>query len=134
GLSAYNATKAALEAFGEALRLETVHDGVFVSLIEPGTYPTDIFFDNAQYASGMHDPASPHYEESKRMERFAMKTVERRRKADPREVARKVREVATAGRPRLRYLVGADARIIKPLRALTPDRVTETAVRKILRG
>src|SRR5205085_4876901 len=36
GLSAYNATKAALEAFGEALRYETTADGVFVSLIEPG--------------------------------------------------------------------------------------------------
>ena len=48
GLSAYNASKAALEAFGEALRYEAVHDGIFVSLIEPGTYATDIFFDNAK--------------------------------------------------------------------------------------
>src|SRR5438045_9764152 len=43
GLSAYNASKAALEAFGEALRYEAVHDGIFVSLREPGTYATDIF-------------------------------------------------------------------------------------------
>jgi len=57
GLSAYNGTKAALEAFGEALRYEAAPDGVFVSLIEPGTYPTDIFFDNAQYAEAARDPA-----------------------------------------------------------------------------
>jgi NAD(P)-dependent dehydrogenase (short-subunit alcohol dehydrogenase family) len=134
GLSAYNATKAALEAFGEALRYEAVHDGVFVSLIEPGTYATDIFFDNARFAEGMRDPASPHYDESRRMERFAMKQVARRRKADPAEVARKVRQAATARRPRLRYLVGTDARLIRPVRAVTPVRITEAAVRKILRG
>jgi NAD(P)-dependent dehydrogenase (short-subunit alcohol dehydrogenase family) len=134
GLSAYNATKAALEAFGEALRYESVHDGVFVSLIEPGTYATDIFFVNARYAEGMRDPASPHYDESRRMERFAMKQVERRRKADPGEVARTVRQAATARRPRLRYLVGTDAKLIKPVRMVTPVRITEAAVRKILRG
>jgi NAD(P)-dependent dehydrogenase (short-subunit alcohol dehydrogenase family) len=134
GLSAYNASKAALEAFGEALRYETVHDGVFVSLVEPGTYATDIFFDNARYAGGMRDPSSPHAEASRRMESFAMKQVERRRKADPREVAHAVRRAATAKRPKLRYLVGTDAKVIKPLRAVTPTRVTEAAVRKILRG
>lgn len=107
---------------------------MFVTLIEPGTYATDIFFGNARYASGMQDPGSPHHEDSRRMERFAMKTVERRRKADPRRVARKVRAVATAGRHRLRYLVGTDARLVKPLSAITPDRVTETSVRKILQG
>jgi NAD(P)-dependent dehydrogenase (short-subunit alcohol dehydrogenase family) len=134
GLSAYNATKAALEAFGEALRYETVHDNVFVSLIEPGTYPTDIFFDNAKRAEGMTDPSSPHYEATQRMERVAMKAVERRRNADPRQVARKVREVATAKRPKLRYLVGSDAKVLKPVRAVTPTRVTEALSRKILRG
>jgi NAD(P)-dependent dehydrogenase (short-subunit alcohol dehydrogenase family) len=134
GLSAYNATKAALESFGEALRYEVVHDGVFVTLIEPGTYPTDIFFDNARYAEGMRDPTSPNYDASKRMEDFAMKMVERRKGADPGEVARKVRAVATMKRPRLRYLVGTDAKIIKPLRAVTPTRATEKVVGKILHG
>jgi len=134
GLSAYNASKAALEAFGEALRYETVHDDVFVSMIQPGTYATDIFFDNAQYAEGMRDPGSPHAEASRRMERIAMKNVERRRRADPREVARTVREAATAKRPKLRYLVGTDARILKPVRAVTPTRVTEAAFRKMLLG
>ncbi len=68
------------------------------------------------------------------MERFAMKQVERRRKADPREVARAVARAATVRRPKLRYLAGADARLIKPVRAVMPVRVTEAAVRKILEG
>ena len=68
------------------------------------------------------------------MERTAMKFVERRRKADPREVARAVRRAATAKRPKLRYLVGSDARVVKPLRAVTPVRMTEAISRKILRG
>ena len=134
GLAAYNATKAALEAFGEALRYEAVHDNVFVSLIEPGTYATDIFFDNAQYAEGSRDPASPHFEETQRMERFAMQLVERRRKADPRQVARTVLRAATAKRPRLRYRVGIDAHVLKPVRAITPTRLTEAVTGKIMRG
>jgi NAD(P)-dependent dehydrogenase (short-subunit alcohol dehydrogenase family) len=134
GLSAYNASKAALEAFGEALRYEAIQDGIFVSLIEPGTYATDIFFDNAQYAEGMRDSSSPHYERSRRMERFAMKQVERRRKADPGEVARAVARAATVRRPKLRYLVGTDARLLKPIRAVTPVRVTEAVARRILGG
>jgi hypothetical protein len=48
------------------------------------------------------------------MERFAMKQVERWRRADPGAVARKVVQVATSRRPKLRYLVGVDARIINP--------------------
>ena len=68
------------------------------------------------------------------MERFAMKQVDRRRNADPREVARAVVRAATVRRPKLRYLVGTDAKIIKPVRAVTPTRVTEAAVRKILDG
>jgi hypothetical protein len=45
-----------------------------------------------------------------------------------------VPQAATARRPKLRYLVGRDARVIKPVRAVTPVRVTEAGVRKVLRG
>jgi NAD(P)-dependent dehydrogenase (short-subunit alcohol dehydrogenase family) len=134
GLSAYNATKAALESFGEALRYECVPDGVFVSIVEPGTYATDIFDRNARRAAGMIDPDSPHREATDRMERIAMRNLELRRRADPRVVARTVREAATARRPRLRYLVGVDAHVLKPVRALVPTRVTEELFRRMMRG
>jgi NAD(P)-dependent dehydrogenase (short-subunit alcohol dehydrogenase family) len=134
GLSAYNSSKAALQAFGEALRYEMAPYGVFVSVVQPGTYATDIFEANARRAEGMRDPASPYRASVERMERVAMRNVELRRRADPRAVARTVRQAATARRPRLRYLVGVDARILRPVRALTPNRLTEAVFSRIQRG
>jgi hypothetical protein len=54
-------------------------------------------------------------------------------KQDPRKVGVKIRQVATARRPRLRYLVGVDSRPIKVLRAITPARAVERVVARIMR-
>ena len=130
GLSAYNGSKAAVDAFGHALRYEVLGHGIFVSLIEPGTYNTDIFHGNAQYAAGALEPDSPNRVAFDNLQRFAMKQVERT-KADPREVAVKVRKVATAERPRLRYMVGKDTLPIKTVRAVIPERAQEALIAKI---
>jgi NAD(P)-dependent dehydrogenase (short-subunit alcohol dehydrogenase family) len=132
GVSAYNATKAAMEAFGEALRYEVAPFGIFVSLIEPGTYRTDIFYDNRRMAAATDDPSAPLYEEGRRLEEFAMKQVARS-KQDPRKVGVMIRKVATAPRPRLRYLAGIDTRPIKVLRAITPTRAVERVVARIMK-
>ena len=122
GLSAYNASKAALESFGEALRYECAPDGVFVSIVEPGTYATDIFSANARRAEGMVDPGSPHREATDRMERIAMRNLELRRRADPRVVARRGPEARRppAGRGSGTWS-GSTRTVLKPVRALTPD-------------
>lgn len=133
GLSAYNASKAALEAFGQALRYEALADGVFVSLLEPGTYPTDIFYGNRRMAAALRDGTSPHAEAGRRLERLVMRQVGRSR-ADPWEVARAIRRLATEPRPPLRRLVGRDALPVKAVRTLVPERLTEAAFRRILRG
>jgi len=130
GLSAYNGSKAAVDAFGHALRYEVLGHGIFVSLIEPGTYNTDIFHGNAQYAACALKPDSPNRVAFDNLQRFAMKQVERT-KADPREVAVKVRKVATAERPRLRYMVGKDTLPIKTVRAVIPERAQEALIAKI---
>jgi NAD(P)-dependent dehydrogenase (short-subunit alcohol dehydrogenase family) len=132
GVSAYNATKSAMEAFGEALRYEVAPFGVFVSMIEPGTYRTDIFYDNRRMAAATGDPSGPLYEEGRRLEEFAMKQVARM-KQDPRKVGVKIRQVATAKRPRLRYLVGIDTLPIKVIRAIIPTRAVERVVARIMR-
>ena len=48
---AYNASKWALEGFSESLRYEMKIWGIDVCLIEPGTYKTKIFYENARYAT-----------------------------------------------------------------------------------
>jgi NAD(P)-dependent dehydrogenase (short-subunit alcohol dehydrogenase family) len=134
GLSAYNASKSALEAFGQALRYEVLPYGVSVSLVEPGTYATDIFFKNRHMAARSQDPASPYYETAQKLERIVMKQVERRKKADPAEVGELIARVASSRRPKVRYLVGSDARLTKIVRTLLPERATEAAISRLQRS
>ncbi len=51
-LSAYSASKYALEGWSESLRLETHSLGIRVSLVEPGAYDTDIWERNVVIAEG----------------------------------------------------------------------------------
>ena len=127
GLGAYCASKFAVEGFSESLRHELLPFDVYVALVEPGTFRTDIFDRNRRMAERARDPGSPWYEISRRMEALVDRQVERST-ADPRQVARAVADLATAARPRLRTLVGRDARAGSLLARLLPDRLWETAV------
>jgi short-subunit dehydrogenase len=49
-LSAYSASKYALEGWSESLRIETHSLGIRVSLVEPGAYDTDIWERNVVIA------------------------------------------------------------------------------------
>lgn len=121
GVSAYSASKFALEGWTEALRIEIAPFGLHASLIEPGTYRTDIFDRNRNDARKMRDPSSPYAPIVSEMEAVVQERVESS-KADPGEVARAIRAAATAKRPRLRYLVGNDARAVSLIeRALPAD-------------
>jgi NAD(P)-dependent dehydrogenase (short-subunit alcohol dehydrogenase family) len=105
--SAYCATKFAVEGWSEALRYEMIPYHVFVSLIEPGMFPsTEIFARNQreiEAAGSVHSKtrASLVATKSKVQRLFA--------RADPRRVAEVVAGIALADEPRLRYPVGVDA-------------------------
>lgn len=127
GLGAYCASKFALEGFAESLRLETRPDGLYVSLVEPGSFPTAIFGPNRRTARAATDPASPHYARSRRLEQVVLRRVVASRR-DPRAVARAIARVALTARPRLRYRVGVDAHVAWLVRRLLPDRVLDAAL------
>jgi short-subunit dehydrogenase len=62
--SVYCATKSALDAFSDALAQELSLFGVRISIIMPGYFPTDIFFNNPSYnkdGAGAQVPASKIY-------------------------------------------------------------------------
>jgi NAD(P)-dependent dehydrogenase (short-subunit alcohol dehydrogenase family) len=64
GLSAYNASKFAVEGFTEAIAQELTPFGVRVSVIEPGPYRTDWAGNSLVKTSGVQEPSkdSPYYE------------------------------------------------------------------------
>ncbi|MPY89096.1 MAG: SDR family oxidoreductase [Luteitalea sp.] len=127
GLAAYNASKFAVEGFSEALRHELRPFQVFVSLVEPGMFRTDIFDRNRRLAARAHDPGSPWFEATRRLEKVVDRRVEKST-ADPRRVAMVVAAIAKDPRPRLRYLVGRDARAQSLLARLLPARLWESAI------
>lgn len=133
GLSAYNASKFALEGLTESLHYELRPFGVWAILVEPGTYKTDIFSRNKRMAAATRDPGSPYAAVIEPMERLVDRRVEQA-KADPREVALSIARALTARRPRLRYLVGTDAKTQAALRWALPRRAFEEVVHRMLLG
>ena len=129
GMSAYCASKWAVEGLSEAVRFELLRDGVFVVLVEPGSFRTDIFGPNKRIAARAADPSSPNYELTARAQAVIDRMIDRST-ANPRDVARVILRAATAKRPRLRYLVGKDARLGAAAKALLPPRLMEYAVGK----
>ena len=130
-LGAYAASKFALEGWSEALRVEVHSLGIRVVLIEPGDYDTDIWDRNVMIARQALDPNSPNRERSQRFVEFIKSRAAKRR--DPREVARLIVRVANDPNPKLRYLIGPDARVQMLFRALMPWRSYERMLAKMTR-
>jgi NAD(P)-dependent dehydrogenase (short-subunit alcohol dehydrogenase family) len=133
GMSAYCASKFAVEGLSESLRYEVAPFGVSVILVEPGTFKTDIFGPNRRVAKRARDPQSPYYAMNKQMSAFVQKMVARST-ADPMDVARTIAHAATTPRPRLRYLVGRDARAQKIAKTILPSSVIELAMARVMRS
>jgi NAD(P)-dependent dehydrogenase (short-subunit alcohol dehydrogenase family) len=130
-LGAYAASKFALEGWSEALRIEVHSLGIRVVLVEPGDYDTDIWDRNVVLARQATDPSSPNRERSQRFVEFVKSRAPKRR--DPREVARLVVRTAQNPNPKLRYLIGPDAKMQMLFRSLLPWRQYERMVAKMTR-
>jgi NAD(P)-dependent dehydrogenase (short-subunit alcohol dehydrogenase family) len=125
GLGSYNASKFALEGWTEALRVEMKPLGIHVVLVEPGSFETNIW--NARPSSGMLNPASPN---ASRTARWRDRVVSEVKRADPQVVADLIASILENPRPRLRYVIGRDARIGLLLRRLLPGSLFERLVVK----
>ena len=124
----YQAAKHALEALSDALRMEVAQDGVEVVLVEPGGFKTGIW-DSAEVE--MKGREGSRYE---RAYRSALSQIRLTQPfmGDPSRVARTIARALTAGKPRPRYLVGADAKLMSALERLTPDELKDRVIRLTL--
>src|SRR3954451_15254653 len=120
----YVASKFALEAVTDVLRLELLEWDIDVIAIEPGTIATPIWEKSSQEATQVLEGMAPELRElyGKRLAKMA-KVLERQNKrgASPDKVAQAVEKALTASRPRTRYLVG-DAHVLLALKRLLPTR------------
>jgi len=128
-VSSYAASKHALEGWSESLRMEVNWLGIKVVLVEPGAFQTDIWTRGAIMGEQSKKPTSPNFQRSLRMREQIQKIP----KADPMAVARTIVAIAQNPSPRLRYLVGGDAKIQLVLKRVLPWRWYEKVIANFLK-
>jgi NAD(P)-dependent dehydrogenase (short-subunit alcohol dehydrogenase family) len=124
GVTAYCATKFAVEGFGESLFMELAPLGVRVVLIEPGIVKTERWSINRGLAKDALNPRSPYNAWFRQAEKESDQLVQAS-EATPADVAAAVHRALTARRPRLRYMVGRKAKIAVALKRWLPGELFE---------
>jgi NAD(P)-dependent dehydrogenase (short-subunit alcohol dehydrogenase family) len=125
GVGAYCASKFAQEGFGESLAQEIAPFGIRLSLVEPGIIRTEAWSTNRVTAAAALNPESPYAEWFGRAEALADRLVQRSRTV-PDDVAAVIEEALEAPTPRLRYVVGRNAKIVLACRRQLPAGIFET--------
>lgn len=128
---AYNASKWALEGFSESLHHELKLFDINVCLIEPGTYKTKIFSDNAKYAKNFDNPDSPYYTMSQHLKTMVLEYVKKTDK-DPRRIALMVEKIMNDPNPAFRNLPDIETRFLILLRRILPFRLYAALIRRSL--
>jgi NAD(P)-dependent dehydrogenase (short-subunit alcohol dehydrogenase family) len=128
-ISSYCASKHALEGWSESLRLEVNSLGIKVVLVEPGAFQTDIWTRGAVMGANTTKETSPNIQRSLRMR----DRVQALPKRDPIEVVRKIVSIAQDPNPKLRYVVGRDARLQLALKRILPWKWQEKLVATFLK-
>lgn len=114
GRGAYAASKYALEAWSDALRMELRHTGIKVSLVEPGPIRT-------RFTKNVNQTSDKPVQNPGIAARFTL---------GPEAVVAKVRHAFESKRPKIRYPVTLVTHAVRVLKRLLPDRLMD----KILRG
>jgi NAD(P)-dependent dehydrogenase (short-subunit alcohol dehydrogenase family) len=117
GTGSYGASKFALEGWSEALRIELLGLGIKVVLVEPGSFATDIWERNVVVGKEALSETSPNKDRSRRFVEFIRGKT---KKKDARVIAHLIVRIANNPNPRLRYMIGTDARLAYMLKRMLP--------------
>jgi NAD(P)-dependent dehydrogenase (short-subunit alcohol dehydrogenase family) len=125
----YHATKFALEALSDCLRLEVKPFGINVVVIEPGGIQTEW----PGIAAGKLKKASsggPYARQAGAVAASLTSDATARRSSPPTLIAGTIAKAVTARRPRTRYAVGYGARPIILMHDVLPDRWYDAFIRR----
>jgi short-subunit dehydrogenase len=128
GGGAYHATKYAVEALSDALRMEVRGFGIHVVCVEPGLIRTE-FGETA--AGGVGEDTGPYAAFNRSVAQQTRDVYAgplSRLGAGPEAVAEAIARALAADRPPTRIPVTASARILMGLRRVLPDRVWDRVV------
>ena len=126
-LTAYHASKFAIEGLTESLRQELHDFNINIILIEPG-YVSSNFLDNSKNAKGFDSNKSPYSKNVQQVfQGFESITAH---SSQPSKVAETILDVLNSSNPELRYPVGKDADSIFKARAELSDKEMEQWARE----
>lgn len=124
--SFYSASKYALEAMTESLRMELKPYGIKVSLIEPGDTKTG-FTNNRVFAKASSDSV---YKST--FERSVARMIKDEQSGPPPVgIVKAVRKIISSNNPPVRQVVGSINKILAFLKWILPDRLVELIVAKL---
>ncbi len=127
GLGAYNASKWAVEGFSESLRSELSRFGINVSLVEPGSFETSIFKENAKFCTNHNNCESRYFQHTQYLIFTRIEKINKLR-GNPQKVADKVVKIISQKNPKFRNIVGIDAKFTYFLKKFLPFTIFEKLV------
>ena len=129
----YAASKHAIEAFADALRVELSNSRIQVALIEPGSVATPIWDKGRGEADRLTIPPelqAAYGAVPAALDKALADTA--KRGVPPEQVAETIEKALNARRMRARYLVGRDAQAMLALKRLLPDHLFDRFVHRAL--
>ena len=131
GTGAYNASKFALEALADALRIELRPWDIRVSLIEPGPIRTDmwgeVLVEHDRMVAALTDDHQALYASHLAGTRKLLARMQKLA-ADPAKVVKAVDHALNARRPKSRYLLDVASRVQKTVVGLTPTAINDAVL------
>jgi NAD(P)-dependent dehydrogenase (short-subunit alcohol dehydrogenase family) len=127
-ISAYSASKGALERFAEALAQEVAPFGLGVTILVAGTFDTEIITEQTPHHGDPQGPYARHYVGIERTGRALVQRLKRPPRAFARALARALDERA----PFARHAVGVDARLLLFGSRLLPGRLLHHLVTRAM--
>lgn len=123
GMSAYCASKFAIERFSESLRLELLPKKIYVSLVEPASYQTNIWKKGLEKIKTT-DTSNESFKQH--MYQYAKQSATNG--SDPLEVATLIHRICETPKPKFRYQIGKGAKSLFILKHLIPFSFIEKIV------
>ena len=121
----YSASKSAMKAYTEALRIEARDWGIRAVLVEPGDTRTG-FTDNRYYTAESENTSYPRSKSSiEKMEQ------DERSGKNPEIIARLTARLMNRKNPPVRVTAGLEYKIMVQLKRIVPDRFVEFMLRKL---
>jgi NAD(P)-dependent dehydrogenase (short-subunit alcohol dehydrogenase family) len=127
---AYHATKYAVEAISDALRMELAPFGIQVALIEPGPIKTEFGARSVNEIAKYRSDASPYAAVYRRADEIA--AMADKNSADPVVVSRAIAHAALARRARVRYVAPRALRPVIGLARVLPARLFDWVMTRYL--